>query len=409
MKDNSVSTSSSPTTILSVRIAPTGTSRRWDRASKARPDREDDQDRQRDPMPVPGERRSDAPLAGVLVQEPEEPEADIAPRPKDDNDENGNRDHAIDEDRGGNGARRGQDAERGREEDKEQGSKPVIPEEAMSAPVGDRRDPHRGQRWPQEDPEEQQEDPPGHEAPEHDRRDLGLGAGLCEQGAERHEDHHPERHNRKPVEERERRHAPESPDRGKLPGNGMALGAGEVSDAGFGKECRYRRHGEEAEIGPRAAPPCRNPIQPVRQPCQVGPDFRVSAKNVRNVADCIADPVRHQRLFILGGRRPRRRRGLCHQSLVGEGLKHRLPDRFYQLVILLLGHPGRRRRLRLRIRESDRERADRERSDRQEKAQKGEAGETGPDLAPDTVVFSHDSGTHDWGSTSAGPCAHSRM
>ena len=110
---------------------------------------EADQDRYSDPMPVLGERRPDAPLAGVLVHEPKEPAADIAPRPQDDDDENGGHGHAIGEGRGGNRARRGHGAAPAAHNDYDQNGKPIVPKEAMGALVGNRRDPDRGQLRPQ--------------------------------------------------------------------------------------------------------------------------------------------------------------------------------------------------------------------------------------------------------------------
>src|SRR5215475_6019500 len=56
---------------------------------------EDDKDRQSDPMPVLGERRLDAPLAGILIDKPEKPTANIPPRPKDDEYDKVGNGHAI--------------------------------------------------------------------------------------------------------------------------------------------------------------------------------------------------------------------------------------------------------------------------------------------------------------------------
>ena len=86
---------------------------------------EDDQDRQSDPMPVTGERRLDAPLTGILIEESQEPAADIAPRSKDDKYHDDEHGQAIGQDRGGNCARRDQNADPGPQEDKDQNGKPV--------------------------------------------------------------------------------------------------------------------------------------------------------------------------------------------------------------------------------------------------------------------------------------------
>ena len=57
MKAHSVSASSNPMMILSVRIAPGGTAKLIGERVIGAGDSEHDQDRQRDPMPMQGERR----------------------------------------------------------------------------------------------------------------------------------------------------------------------------------------------------------------------------------------------------------------------------------------------------------------------------------------------------------------
>ena len=78
----------------------------------------------------------------------------------------------------------------------------------MGALVADRRDPHRGQFGPQIQSEEQQEQSPGHEAPKHNRCELGLCTGVGKYRVQRQMSHDPKRDKRESVHERECRHAP---------------------------------------------------------------------------------------------------------------------------------------------------------------------------------------------------------
>jgi hypothetical protein len=134
--------------------------------------------------------------------------------------------------------------------------------------------------------------------------------------------------------------------RGELPRDGAAPAAGQPPDAGLGEQRRGRHDDEQAEKGPAAAASRAAPVQPIRQLRQVRSDVGVGAEDHRNLAEDRDDPFGHQGLFAAVAWRccRGRRRWLCHQPLVGERLDHRLSDRFDQLVILLLGHPGRRRR-----------------------------------------------------------------
>src|SRR5258706_10343222 len=122
-----------------------------------------------------------------------------------------------------------------------------------------------------------------------------------------------------------------------------------MSDAEFGKHRCDSRCEKQAEKSPKTTSSRGRSVHPAWQGGQVGPDFGIPAEDYWNLGECSADAFGNQRFFVdFSGFACRGRgRGFCHDSFFGEGRENRLPDRFYQVVILLLSHSGWRRRLRL--------------------------------------------------------------
>jgi hypothetical protein len=132
------------------------------------------------------------------------------------------------------------------------------------------------------------------------------------------------------------------------------LWPGQATDASLDKERRSADDQEQGEIRPQAAAAHTCLVETLAELGQVRTSIRVSGEDLWNPADDRDDLLGQRFLAFSAAWFEHRWRGhyLRHQSLLLEGLEHRLPDRLHELVILLLSHP-RWRWLRLRLRLPD--------------------------------------------------------
>ena len=336
---------------------------------------EDDQDRHRDPMPMQGEGYFKPFLAGVILDEAQEPGGDVAARANDDQDDNKDQEKALGQDGSVERGRCDQNADPGARGNEGQNGEPVQPQEPVGAFLGDRRDPYFGPAGAQIQPQKQHVDLPLHQAHQHDGGDLALGARIREQDPEPELDDGPERQQGEAIEDRQHADAPQSAVCAELSGKGVACGSGQATNASLDKERRSAHDQEQGEIGPQAAAAHTCLVETLAEMGQVRPDIRVSGEDLWIPADG-RDDLLGQRFLAFSAawlNRRWRRHYLRHQSLLLEGLKHRLPDRLHQLVILLLGHP-RRRWLRLRLRLPDNQSKEHEKETRQTRPAAGAHG-----------------------------------
>ena len=319
-------------------------------------------------------------LAGVILDEAQEPAGDVAARTNDDEDDNEDQEKAVGQDGSVERGRCDQNADPGARGNEGQNGEPVQAQEPVGAFLGDRRDPHFGPAGAQIQPQKQHVGSPLHQAHQHDGGDLALGTRIREQNPEPELDDGPERQQGEAIEDRQHADAPQSAVCAELSGKGVARGSGQATNASLDKERRSAYDQEQGEIGPQAAAAHTCLVETLAELDQVRPDIRVSGEDLWNPADDRDDLLGQRLLAFSAAWLERRWRGhyLRHQSLLLEGLKHRLPDRLHQLVILLLGHP-RRRWLRLRLRLPD----------NQSKENEKETRQTGPAAGAHGAMFSH--------------------